>query len=153
MEQNGYWVERPTCITQHDVTAHGREIAGSGWRDLPQHQHEHFELISGAWVAAPDCEFMHKPRHQNVEAPIGYRNRGEGYDHEHWVPIVPEDPFADSTPEAPAEPDVLTQYHAMIHVQDHMGKQVLDLKIVGSAHVVSAIMQWSADAFKEDVER
>lgn len=42
----------------------------------------------GIWISAPDCAgYKHAPDTGDLEAPGGWRDRGYGYDHEHWCPI------------------------------------------------------------------
>jgi len=109
----------------------------------------------GFWIARPECIETHDLFAKGLEARGGFRDRGEGYDHEHW-----ETTYVDREPTPPAafepttpEPITLPEYTAGLSIRDREGKQVLELTITGSAHVVAAILTWSGDAFKEDQER
>lgn len=51
------------------------------------------------------------------------------------------------------EPIELPTYTAGLSIRDRKGKQVLEVTVTGSAHVVAAMITWAGDAFKEDQER
>lgn len=120
----------------------------------------------GLWIARPECVLVHDPHFANKEiTDLGWRDRGPGYDHEHFDRIRIEP--AEDTDDQPfgGEPErtlpaqkidlaTLPQYKANIVISNaQTGALELQLEIKGNAYVLASVISWAADAFKEDQER
>lgn len=148
---------------------------------LNPHTHDlNSDNPKGYWIARPDCLMAHDPYANGLESPgVGFRDRGEGYDHEHYEPIPrtmsgPAQRKPDGTPISDAathsfgpasirdeddEPaytppaDVMPRYGVTITFTDAEENTILHAKAFGYAECIADTADALSMAFRSHTER
>lgn len=127
----------------------------------------------GRWLSRSDCSAQHAPTLENVASPGGYRDRGDGYDHEHFVPYRQDPPLvAIPNPVAQVPSDslgitdlseppggrssampVVPRLHAKVIITNDNGDQLLHFNVSGIPSAVQQVIESAADAVRDYIER
>ena len=105
----------------------------------------------GLWIARPECIVTHDPDFKNKEiTDLGWRDRGPGYDHEHFdrIRIEPASPEIGEFPEFDAyEAEIVITWKVQ-------GRPVVfRTKLEGTHDYIANMIERTGDSFRDHIER